>query len=65
MIGNMEGGTVLYWICLRHNTLYSGQKVNCYATFFCSITLVPWCKQDACFGVLFFLYKLSSFPFVN
>uniref|UniRef100_A0A8C7KV63 Bromo domain-containing protein n=1 Tax=Oncorhynchus kisutch TaxID=8019 RepID=A0A8C7KV63_ONCKI len=45
MIGNMEGGTVLYWICLRHNTLYSGQKVN--LTVSCPVSYAGWVKNDA------------------
>ena len=52
------------WICPKHNTLYSGQKVYCFATYFCSITLVPRCKQDARFGIFlfcagFFIFTLS------
>ena len=41
-------------ICPKHNTSYSGQKVNCLATFFCSITFVPCCENDACFGIFVF-----------
>ena len=25
---------VLYWICLKHNTLYLGQNIYCFGTFF-------------------------------
>ena len=55
---------VLYCICPKHNTLYSGQKANCFATFFCSITLVSCCKQDAWFRIFvfctgFLLFTLS------
>jgi hypothetical protein len=52
---------VLYWICPKHNTVYSGRKENSYATFFSSITLVPCCKQDACFGI--FLLCTSTLLF--
>ena len=67
MLENMERGTQL---CVeldlaQNNTLYSGQKVNCFARFFCSISLVPCRKQDACFGIFvlfctpFLLFSLS------
>ena len=40
------------------------RKVNCFATFFCSTTLVPCCKQGAYFGIFvfwkgFLLFTLS------
>ena len=47
---------VLYWICPKHKTSYSGQN-------FCSCTLMPSCKQDACFVIFSFctgfLFTLS------
>ena len=51
---------VLYWIFPKPNTLYSGQKGNFFATFFCNISLVPCCKQDACTGFLLFTPLLWS-----
>uniref|UniRef100_A0A8C7GQD1 RNA uridylyltransferase n=1 Tax=Oncorhynchus kisutch TaxID=8019 RepID=A0A8C7GQD1_ONCKI len=44
------------WVFPIHNALYSGQKV-------CSVTLVSYCRQDACFGIFFsfFSYLLSQY----
>jgi hypothetical protein len=58
MLENMNGSQlvvlsdVLCWICPKHTSLYSGHKVNFFAIF-CSFTLVPYYKQDACFGFIF------------
>ena len=50
---------LLCWICPKHNSLYSGHKA------FCSFTLVPYCKQDACFGIFVFCtgFLLFTLPF--
>ena len=53
---------VLYWIFPKHNTLYSGQKVNCLATFYGIIILVSCCKQDACFRICLFCTDFLIFP---
>ena len=43
---------VLCWTCTKHNALYSRHKVNYFPH--CSITLVPYCKQDSCFRIFVF-----------
>jgi hypothetical protein len=54
---------VFYWICPKHNTLYSGQKVNCFATFlqYYFSTFLQTCM----FWNFCIPYKLPSFHSFN
>jgi hypothetical protein len=55
----MESGTQLSVVLdfPKQNTLNSGQKVSCFATFFAGFTLVRCCKQD----ILEYFYSLQAF----
>ena len=56
---------VMCCICPKHNTLYSGQKVNCFATFLLQYYFSALLQTGCMFWNIFILYKLPSFHYVN
>jgi hypothetical protein len=64
MLENMESG-YQYWICPKHTTLYSGQKVNGFATFVLQYYFSALLQTGSMFWNIRILYRLPSFHSVN